>query len=182
MRAEGDFENFAIEKSCVFICFLTIAFRKPFKTLGVCNDFDTRAQRPRGCPLCSIFCNELLTWTHVEKQNLKFILVFTISSPCDGGLGISRQAPSYVKNKVFFTRQVGKPKSNHCPRRGEVSTLFALHKVEPARWVMELHEHGVVRQRGRGTRDTPRALNSTMDSQDNMREVLEKGTWNRTNW
>ena len=101
-HTDAFFENFAIEKSWVFICFLTIAFRKPFKTLGVCNDFDTRAQRPRGCPLCGIFCNELLTWTHVEKQILKFILVFTISSPCDGGLGISRQAPSYVKNKVFL--------------------------------------------------------------------------------
>jgi len=47
---------------------------------------------------------------------------------------------------------------------------------------MESHEHGVVRQRGRGTSDTPRALNSTMDKQDNMREVTEKGTWDRTNW
>ena len=78
MRAEGDFENVAIEKSCVFICFLNIAFRKPLKTLSVCNDFDTRAQRPRGCPLGGIFCNGLLTWTHAERQNLEFILVFTI--------------------------------------------------------------------------------------------------------
>ena len=73
--------KFCNRKVMCFIGFLNIAFRKPLKTLSVCNDFDTRTQRPRGCPLCGIFCNELLTWTHVEKQNLNFILVFTIYRP-----------------------------------------------------------------------------------------------------
>jgi len=48
------------------------------KTLGVCKDFDKRAQQPRGYPLGGIFCNGLLTWTPGEEQNLEFILVFAV--------------------------------------------------------------------------------------------------------